>query len=373
MSRIIRVPQHRTSALMDRTSATMNCPDAEGDYSMAPDLVDRDSPPGDSPAGDEAGRIHLPVLAARITSLLLPAFETTENPVFVDGTLGMGGHTLLLLAAHPTLRVVGIDRDPAALEIAGTRIAAAGFTDRVELVHATNDKVAQAVRRRAKGGVQGVLFDLGVSSLQLDLADRGFAYSVDAPLDMRMDPTTGITAAEVLNTYTPGDLARVLSRYGEEKFAKKIAYAIVRERAKEPFRTSARLVELLYAEIPAPARRTGGHPAKRTFQALRIEVNDELGVLTAAVPGALDALAVGGRIVVMSFQSLEDRIVKHAIAPGTRSTAPVDLPVDLPGHEPRFRWLTRGSETPTDFEISENPRAASARLRAAERVRKATG
>ncbi|SDP13449.1 16S rRNA (cytosine1402-N4)-methyltransferase [Nakamurella panacisegetis] len=323
-------------------------------------------------AEGSADRIHVPVLAARIVSLFLPAFATVPEPVFVDGTLGMGGHTLLMLAAVPQLRVIGIDRDPAALRIAGARIEAAGFGDRVELVHATNDQVGAVIRRRARDGVQGILFDLGVSSLQLDQVDRGFAYSVDAPLDMRMDPTTGVTAADVLNTYTAGDLARVLSRYGEEKFAKKIAFAIVRERAKEPFRTSARLVELLYAEIPAPARRTGGHPAKRTFQALRIEVNNELGVLTTAIPAAVDALAVGGRIVVMSFQSLEDRIVKHAIAPGTQSTAPIDLPVDLPGHEAKLRWLTRGSEKPTEEEINENPRAASARLRAAERVRKAT-
>ena len=343
--------------------------------------------PGSDPHDDNAGqshpdrkpsdtrdtdRIHVPVLAQRIVTLLMPAFATSPNPIYVDGTLGMGGHTLLMLAAVPELRVIGIDRDPAALEIAGDRIAAAGFSDRVELIHATNDQVGPVLRRRARDGVQGILFDLGVSSLQLDQVDRGFAYSVDAPLDMRMDPTTGITAADVLNTYTAGDLARVLSRYGEEKFAKKIAFAIVRERAKEPFRTSGRLVELLYAEIPAPARRTGGHPAKRTFQALRVEVNNELGVLTTAIPAAVDALAVGGRIVVMSFQSLEDRIVKHAIAPGTQSTAPMDLPVDLPGHEAKLKWLTRGSETPTEAEINENPRAASARLRAAERVRKAT-
>ena len=239
-------------------------------------------------------------------------------------------------------------------------------------MHAVYDRIGEVIAERATQGVQGILFDLGVSSLQLDQSDRGFAYSVDAPLDMRMDPTTGISAADVLNTYTPGDLARVLSRFGEERFAKKIAYAIARERDKEPFRTSGRLVELLYAEIPAPARRTGGHPAKRTFQALRIEVNDELGALATAIPDAVAGLAVDGRIVVMSYQSLEDRIVKRAIAPSTRSTAPVDLPVDLPGHEARLQWLTRGSETPTESEISENPRAASARLRAAQRVRKAT-
>ncbi len=316
-------------------------------------------------------RLHLPVLAGRVSALLAPAFTDIDRPVVVDATLGMGGHTLLLLASHPTLRVIGIDRDPAALRIAHGRIDQAGHADRVDLVHAVYDEVGAIIARRARDGVQGILFDLGVSSLQLDQADRGFAYSIDAPLDMRMDPTTGLSAADVLNTYSAGDLARVLSRYGEEKFAKKIAYAIVRERDREPFRNSARLVELLYAEIPAPARRTGGHPAKRTFQALRIEVNDELGALTTAIPGALEGLAVGGRIVVMSYQSLEDKIVKRAIAPTTLSTAPPDLPIDLPGHEPRFRWLTRGSETPTEAEISENPRAASARLRAAQRVRKA--
>ncbi len=325
-----------------------------------------------APGGIESvDRIHLPVLAGRVTALLTPAFARSDQPVFVDATLGMGGHTLLLLAAHPNLRVIGIDRDPAALAIARARISAAGYADRVDLVHAVYDEVGAVIGRRARDGVHGILFDLGVSSLQLDQADRGFAYSTDAPLDMRMDPTTGLSAADVLNTYSAGDLARVLSRYGEERFAKKIAFAIVRQRAREPFRTSAGLVELLYAEIPAPARRTGGHPAKRTFQALRIEVNDELGVLAAAIPAALDGLAVGGRIVVMSYHSLEDKIVKRAIAPATMSTAPVDLPVDLPGHEARFQWLTRGSETPTETEIGENPRAASARLRGAQRVRKA--
>ena len=367
---------------------------------MAPDPKNApDDPHGtvgtQGPVGTAGSdRIHLPVLAGRVTSLLVPAFDRpvfvdatapvfvdatapvlvdAMAPVFVDATVGMGGHSLLLLAAHPDVRVIGIDRDPAALTIAQNRFAAAGFANRVDLVHAVYDQIGAVIRRRAPGGVQGVLFDLGVSSLQLDESDRGFAYSVDAPLDMRMDPTTGISAADVLNTYTAGDLARVLSRYGEERFAKKIAYAVVRERAREPFRTSGRLVELLYSEIPAPARRTGGHPAKRTFQALRIEVNDELGALTAAIPAAVAGLAVGGRIVVMSYQSLEDRIVKRSIAPSTLSTAPVDLPVDLPGHEPQLKWLTRGSETPTDIEINKNPRAASARLRAAERVRKATG
>lgn len=326
---------------------------------------------GAAAAADGLDRLHLPVLADRVTALLGPAFAEVDAPVFVDATLGMAGHTLLLLATHPTLRVIGIDRDPAALAIARERIAAAGFADRVDLVHAVYDEVHTVVSRRTSGGAQGILFDLGVSSLQLDQTERGFAYSVDAPLDMRMDPTTGLSAADVLNTYPAGDLARVLSRYGEERFAKKIAYAIVHERDRAPFLTSARLVELLYQQIPAPARRTGGHPAKRTFQALRIEVNDELGALNRAIPAGIDALAVDGRIVVLSYHSLEDRIVKQAIAPSTQSTTPMDLPIDLPGHEPRLQWLTRGSETPTEAQIKENPRAASARLRAAQRVRKA--
>ncbi len=326
-----------------------------------------------APTHVPADPIHVPVFAERVAALFAPALAAVDHPVVVDATLGMGGHTLLLLAAHPTLTVIGIDRDPAALRIAGDRMAAAGYGDRLELVHAVYDRVGTVIGSRHPAGVTGVLFDLGVSSLQLDETDRGFAYSVDAPLDMRMDPTTGISAADVLNTYSPGDLARVLSRFGEERFAKKIAFAIAREREKAPFDTSARLVELLYREIPAPARRTGGHPAKRTFQALRIEVNDELGALTTAIPAAVDGLAVGGRIVVLSYHSLEDKIVKRAIAPSTLSTAPIDLPIDLPDHEARLRWLTRGSETPTDTEITENPRAASARLRAAERLRKAAG
>jgi 16S rRNA (cytosine1402-N4)-methyltransferase len=213
-----------------------------------------------------------------------------------------------------------------------------------------------------------VLFDLGVSSMQLDRTDRGFAYATDAPLDMRMDPTVGITAADVIADYSEQDLVRILRAYGEERFAARIAAAIVKRREHHPITSSGELVEIVRAAIPAAARRTGGHPGKRTFQALRIEVNDELGALTRAIPAALAVLGVGGRIVVMSYQSLEDRIVKRAIAPLTQSTTPLDLPVELAGHEPVFRWLTRSSEQPTEAEIAENPRAASARLRAAERT-----
>ncbi|MBM9469243.1 16S rRNA (cytosine(1402)-N(4))-methyltransferase RsmH [Nakamurella sp. YIM 132084] len=321
--------------------------------------------------------LHVPVFSARVGTLLAPAFTDRPDPVMVDGTLGMGGHTLALLQAHPQLRVIGIDRDHQALDVARRRLTAAGVADRAVLVHAVYDEIGDVVAdHTARGwiprvGVAGVLFDLGVSSLQLDEVRRGFAYAVDAPLDMRMDRTTGITAADVLNTYSSPELVRVLRQYGEERFAPRIASAVVRARAEQPFTTSARLVELVRASIPAAARRTGGHPAKRTFQALRIEVNDELGALRRAIPGAMDHLSVGGRLVVLSYQSLEDRIVKHAIAPRTESTAPPGLPFDVPGSAPEFGWLIRGSQQPDDAEVTENPRAASARLRAAVRLREA--
>jgi len=213
-----------------------------------------------------------------------------------------------------------------------------------------------------------VLFDLGVSSMQLDERERGFSYAADAPLDMRMDPTSGPTAADVLNTYSVAELTRVLREYGEERFASRIARAVVAEREREPFDTSARLVRLVYDAVPAATRRTGGHPAKRTFQALRIEVNGELDALRAALPAAVDALAVGGRIVVLSYHSLEDRMVKRVLADGSRSTAPPDLPVELPEHAPRLRLLTRGAEQASESEIADNPRSTSVRLRAAERI-----
>jgi 16S rRNA (cytosine1402-N4)-methyltransferase len=210
--------------------------------------------------------------------------------------------------------------------------------------------------------------DLGVSSMQLDVAERGFAYSKDAPLDMRMDSTASLTAAEVLNTYPPGELVRILREYGEERFAKRIVDRVVKARTVTPFTTSGRLVELLYEAVPAASRRTGGHPAKRTFQALRIEVNDELAVLRAALPAALAALRVGGRIVVESYQSLEDRLVKQAFAGLAKSRTPDGVPMELPGHGPQLRLLTRGAEQADEHEKEHNPRAASVRLRAAERI-----
>jgi len=309
---------------------------------------------------------HVPVLLDRVVALVAPPLQQPGS-VLVDATLGLGGHTEAVLSRCPEAHVVGVDRDVHALEAAGERLAP--FAGRTTLVHAVYDEIPAVLADLGIDAVQGVLFDLGVSSMQLDVRDRGFAYAEDAPLDMRMDDTTGITAAEVLNTYPPAELARILRSYGEEKFARSIARAVVRERENEPFDRSARLVDLLRAVIPAPARRTGGHPAKRTFQALRIEVNDELGVLRRAIPAAIGAIAVGGRVVVMSYHSLEDRMVKQQFAARSRTTVPDDVPVVPEEYLPELRLLTRGAEKASPEEVAENPRAASVRLRAVERVR----
>ncbi len=270
---------------------------------------------------------HVPVLLDRVVALLAPSLQS-EGAIMVDATLGLGGHTEAVLTRCELARVIGIDRDLDALAKAGERLA--DFGERFTPVHAVYDELPEVLDELGLGhvgAVDAVLFDLGVSSMQLDVRERGFAYAEDAPLDMRMDGSTGQTAADVLNTYSAKELTRVLREYGEERFASKIAAAVVRQREQSPFSTSARLVELLYAEIPAPARRTGGHPAKRTFQALRMEVNDELAVLRRAVPAAVDAIRVGGRVVVEAYHSLEDRLVKQAFTAVTRSIAPPDLPV----------------------------------------------
>jgi 16S rRNA (cytosine1402-N4)-methyltransferase len=306
------------------------------------------------------------VLLPRVAQLLAPALA--DRPaVLVDATLGLGGHAAALLAAHPRLTLVGLDRDPQALALAGRRLVA--FSDRTHLVHAVYDRITDVLAELGLPRVDGVLFDLGVSSLQLDADERGFSYARDADLDMRMDPGRGPTAADVLNTYPAGELARVLREYGEERFASRIAAAVVRRRERQPLRRSGELVELLYEAVPAASRRTGGHPAKRTFQALRIEVNGELDALRTALPAAVDALAVGGRIVVLAYHSLEDRIVKRELTARAQSRTPPGLPVELPGHGPELRLVTRGAEIARDEETADNPRAASVRLRAAERIR----
>jgi 16S rRNA (cytosine1402-N4)-methyltransferase len=304
---------------------------------------------------------HTPVMSERVVALLAPALDL-PGAILVDATLGLGGHSRALLNACPQAQLVGIDRDARALEIAAGRLAE--FAGRTTFLHAVYDELPQLLAQLGLPHVHGVLFDLGVSSLQLDDARRGFAYSYDAPLDMRMDSSSPLTAAEVVNTYSVAELTRVLRDYGEERFAKRIAREI---EARRPFRSSAELVDAVRAAIPAPAQRTGGHPAKRTFQALRIEVNDELGAVRRALPAAIDALAVHGRIVVMSYQSLEDRIVKRALSEHLADDVPVDFPVA--GRGPELRLLTRGAERPTEQEVAENPRAASVRVRAAERLR----
>jgi 16S rRNA (cytosine1402-N4)-methyltransferase len=314
--------------------------------------------------------VHVPVLLERVTELLAPACSA-DGAMLVDATLGLAGHSLAMLEAHPRLRLIGLDRDPDARAEAARRIEAAGHTDRVTLVPAVFDELPDVLARLGIAEVQGVLFDLGVSSLQLDRPERGFSYAVDAPLDMRMDPGAPRTAADVVNTYPPKDLARVLRVYGEERFASRIAAAIDRERIREPFTNTARLAELVRESIPAATRRTGGHPAKRTFQALRIEVNDELGALERALPAAVDALAIGGRVVVITFHSLEDRIVKQTLAADATDRTPPEFPVPVPELGPVLRLLTRGGEAATDAETAANPRAASARVRAAERIRRA--
>ncbi|MBO0856690.1 MAG: 16S rRNA (cytosine(1402)-N(4))-methyltransferase RsmH [Nocardia sp.] len=310
---------------------------------------------------------HVPVLLRRADEILGPALES--GGVLIDATLGLGGHAEHFLRTYSEIRLIGLDRDTEALRLAGERLSP--YADRITLVHTRYDGLPQALRQAGlpeRDSVRAVLMDLGVSSMQLDEAERGFAYSVDAPLDMRMDPTGPLTAADVLNTYPHGDLARILKTYGEERFAGRIAAEIVRRRARRPFTTSAELVELLYDAIPAATRRTGGHPAKRTFQALRIEVNGELESLRAAVPAALEALQVGGRIVVMSYQSLEDKVVKQIFGAACASRTPLDLPVELPGMGPRFAMLTRGAEKADEDEVTHNPRAAPVRMRAAERI-----
>jgi len=315
---------------------------------------------------------HLPVLLDRCVELLTPALTRQhadgDGAVLIDATLGAGGHAERFLTELPGLRLIGLDRDPDALWIAGERLAQ--FGDRVMLVRTRYDGLEGVLAETGyrTSQIDGILFDLGVSSMQLDRTARGFSYAADAPLDMRMDPDAALTAADIINTYDEKTLTRVLREFGEERFASRIAAQIVRRRAHRPFSSTGELVELLYQAIPAPARRTGGHPAKRTFQALRIVVNGELDSLRDALPAALGALAPGGRIVVMAYQSLEDRIVKNQFAAATASRTPPGLPVELPGHEPEFVALTRGAQRAGPEEIEHNPRSASVRLRALEKV-----
>lgn len=309
---------------------------------------------------------HTSVMLDRCITLLAPAIEKSSSPVVVDATLGLGGHSLALLEKFPQLRIVGLDRDQNAISIAQERLAS--FNNRTTIIHAVYDEMPSVLDGLGLTSVDGILFDLGVSSLQLDRAERGFSYAQNAPLDMRMDQSRGMTAQEILNSYSRKDLIRVIREYGEEKFAARIVDNIIEARKQGALSTTSDLAELVKRSIPAPARRVGGNPAKRTFQALRIEVNQELAVLERAIPRAMDRLAVGGRMVVMSFQSLEDKIVKRFFAAATESKTPRGLPVEIASLAAKFQLVFRGSEKATESEILENSRAQSVRLRAIERV-----
>ena len=328
-------------------------------------------------AHDDAASRHVPVLLERCLDLLAPpitqAAQAGRTPVMIDCTLGMGGHTHGALSRFPDLHVIGIDRDPQAIALATVRLAP--FGERFTAVQATYDQVDQVARDYAApscGGVDAILMDLGVSSLQLDEAERGFSYARSAPLDMRMDQSSGRTAQDILDQEDAPTIARILRLYGEERFASKIAARIVSLRqAGTPVRDTSDLVEVVRSSIPAAARRTGGNPAKRTFQALRVAVNAELDVLEAALPAALNALRVGGHLVIESYQSLEDRLVKQAFVAGTRSRAPEGLPFIPEADQPYLEALTHGAERATQADIEDNPRSAPVRLRAVRRVRSA--
>ncbi|QWT23167.1 16S rRNA (cytosine(1402)-N(4))-methyltransferase RsmH [Subtercola sp. PAMC28395] len=315
----------------------------------------------------DLSKIHTPVMLERTIELLSPAIGA-PGAVLVDATLGMGGHAEAFLSRFPELTLVGLDRDPEALAIASERLAP--FGDRAKFVHCVYDEILDALQSLGYNEAQGILFDLGVSSMQLDRAERGFAYSKDAPLDMRMDGTAELTAEEILAEYSEADLRRIFWEYGEERLASRFAKRIVERRAENRLVRSAQLVDLISKATPAALARQG-HPAKRVFQALRIEVNQELVALERAMPAAIDALALGGRMVVLSYQSLEDRIVKRALHAASSSSTPQGLPVELADHQAQLKLLVRGAELADDAEKTSNPRATPVRLRAAERVAKA--
>ena len=314
----------------------------------------------------DPAQLHVPVLLNECLDMLAPAIEA-PGAVLIDATLGMGGHTEAALTRFPQLTVFGIDRDPSAIALASKRLEA--FGPRFRAFHTTYDKMDEVAAQAPSGMVDGILMDLGVSSLQLDQEDRGFSYSHDAPLDMRMNPQTGISAAQLLASASKEEITRILRVYGEEKFASKIAGRIVATRESESLTRTSQLAQIVRDCIPAPARRTGGNPAKRTFQALRIAVNDELTILEAALPAALAHLRVGGRIVIESYQSLEDRLVKDIFRRGATDQAPAGVPMIPEELQARLRLLTRGAQLADDTEKSHNPRSASVRLRGAQMIR----
>ena len=312
--------------------------------------------------------LHKPVMLERCIELLGEALQS-DKAVLIDGTLGLAGHSEAFLQRFPKLTLVGIDRDLNALKLAKERLA--NYSNRVHLVQGIYSDIPEILEDLGIKLVDAVLLDLGVSSMQLDKTERGFSYSQNAPLDMRMDNTAGINAAEVINQYSEKDLARIFKTFGEERFAKPIAKKIVQLRDGEPFVSSKQLTEVIGKVVPFIPGKSSGHPAKRVFQALRIEVNNELGILAETLPAVISSLRVGGRVVVLSYHSLEDRIVKQALVSASTSSAPIDLPIELAEHAPTLRLLVRGAEMASDEEIQNNPRSASVRLRAAEKIRDA--
>lgn len=312
--------------------------------------------------------IHQPVLLEDCVNLMAPALNHA-GAIAVDCTLGLAGHSTAFLKAAPNARLIGIDRDAEALAMATERMRREGLSDRFTPVHAAFDELDAVLEERGIDEVDAVFMDLGLSSLQIDEADRGFSYSHDAPLDMRMDVSQELTAAIILATYDARQLTRIFKEYGEERFARQIAAQIVARRDRDPFVSTAQLNRLVDEVVPQ-AHRPAGNPAKRVFQALRIEVNGELDKLSSTLPQAANRLAVGGRLVVESYHSLEDKTVKSFMAQGLRIDAPVDMPVVPPDAQPFFADLTRGAVKADAEEIASNPRASSVRLRAVELTRR---
>ena len=302
--------------------------------------------------------------------LLLPTVEALAvrpDGIYLDGTLGGAGHSYEIASRLTTGRLIGLDRDETALAAAGARLAP--FAGRVTLVHSNFADLAQVLDSLDIPAVDGMLFDLGVSSPQLDDAERGFSYMQDAPLDMRMDRTAGLTACEVVNTWPEAELKRILYTYGEERYAPRIAAAIAARRTERPIATTLELADLIRSAMPAQALREKQHPAKRSFQAIRIAVNDELGAVERMLASAIDRLNPGGRLAVITFHSLEDRIVKTAFQEAARGcTCPKDFPVCVCGKKPKVKLITRHPIVADEAELAENPRARSAKLRVAEKL-----
>ncbi len=315
---------------------------------------------------DAVAQLHAPVMRDICVDLLSPALQGPGS-VLIDGTLGLGGHTEAFLSALPHLTVVGIDRDREALNLASKRLGE--FGDRFVPFHGEYDQVRQVAREYGRdGAVDAILLDLGVSSLQLDDPERGFSYSREAPLDMRMDQGDGASVAELLSSASAADLTRILRDYGEERFASRIAARVVQVRQEQPLQTTTQLADLVKEAVPAAARRKGGNPSKRTFQALRIAVNDELTILERTLPRALESLRLGGRLLVESYHSLEDRMVKRVFQSGLSDTAPPGLPFIPESDRPRLRALVKGALQADAEEIVRNPRSKSVRLRAVELI-----